>query len=57
MTAPAALAYQVALSDHARSDEQRAAILAGELGFGRHFTDHMVAIQWDNCLLYTSRCV
>ena len=48
MNAPAAaLAYQVALSDHARSDEQRAAILAGELGFGRHFTDHMVAIQWD----------
>ena len=49
MNAPAAapLAYQVALSDHARSAEQRAAILAGELGFGRHFTDHMVAIQWD----------
>ena len=34
MTAPVAapLAYQVALSDHARSAEQRAAILAGELG-------------------------
>ena len=49
MNAPAAapLTYQVALSDHARSAEQRAAILAGELGFGRHFTDHMVAIQWD----------
>ena len=49
MTAPASapLAYRVALSDHARSDAQRAAILEGDLGFGRHFTDHMVAIQWD----------
>jgi len=27
--------------------QQVAAILAGELGFGWHFTDHMVAIQWD----------
>jgi len=44
-TAP--LAYRVALSDHARSAGERAALLAGELGFGRHFTDHMVAIQWD----------
>ena len=49
MNAPASapLAYRVARSDHARSDAQREAILAGELGFGRHFTDHMVAIQWD----------
>ena len=47
MNAPASLAYQVTPSDHARSDEQRAAILAGELGFGKQFTDHMVAIQWD----------
>lgn len=47
MNAPASLAYQIALSDHARSDEQRAAILAGELGFCKYFTDHMVAIQWD----------
>jgi branched-chain amino acid aminotransferase len=49
MKAPASapLAYRVAPSDHARSDAQREAILAGELGFGRHFTDHMVAIQWD----------
>ena len=49
MNAPASapLAYRVARSGHARSDAQREAILAGELGFGRHFTDHMVAIQWD----------
>lgn len=47
MNADAPLTYQVAPSDHARSAEQRAAILAGELGFGRYFTDHMVAIQWD----------
>lgn len=47
MNASASLAYQVALSDHARSDDQRAAILAGELGFCKYFTDHMVAIQWD----------
>lgn len=49
MNAPAAapLAYRVALSDHARSAGQREAILAGEVGFGRHFTDHMVAIRWD----------
>ena len=47
MNAPASLAYKVARSDHARSDAQRAAILSGEIGFGKHFTDHMVAIQWD----------
>jgi len=48
MNAPAApLAWRVAPSDHARSAEQRAAILAGELGFGNVFTDHMVAIEWD----------
>ena len=49
MNAPASapLAYTVALSDHARSAAQRDAILAGDLGFGRHFSDHMVAIQWD----------
>ena len=41
------LAYRVLPSDHARSPEQRTAILAGDLGFGRTFTDHMVSIQWD----------
>ena len=46
MNAPAPLAYRVALSEHARSAEQREALLAGELGFGKQFTDHMVAIQW-----------
>jgi len=48
MNAPAApLAWRVTPSDRARSAEQRAAILAGELGFGNVFTDHMVAIEWD----------
>ena len=48
MNAPVApLAWRVAPSDHARSAEQRAAILGGELGFGTIFTDHMVAIEWD----------
>lgn len=42
----APLAYRVTASDHARSAEQRDAILSGELGFGKFFTDHMVAIQW-----------
>ncbi len=46
MNAPTPLAYRVALSEHARSAEQREALLAGELGFGKQFTDHMVAIQW-----------
>ncbi|MCR6495506.1 branched-chain amino acid aminotransferase [Thermomonas sp. S9] len=45
--AAAPLAYQVIPSDHARGDAQREALLAGELGFGRLFTDHMVAIHWD----------
>lgn len=48
MTAAASpLEYQVRLSDHARTAAERDAILAGDLGFGRYFTDHMVAIQWD----------
>ncbi|MFT3897986.1 MAG: branched-chain amino acid aminotransferase [Thermomonas sp.] len=49
MNAPIAtpLAYRVTPSDHARSAEQRAAILGGELGFGNVFTDHMVSIDWD----------
>ena len=46
-SAAAPLAYQVTRSGHARSAAERAAILDGELGFGRHFTDHMVAIEWD----------
>ena len=46
-SAAAPLAYQVHLSDHALGEEQRNALLAGELGFGKRFTDHMVAIQWD----------
>jgi len=43
----APLAYEVIPSDHARTAEERDAILAGPLGFGRYFTDHMVSIEWD----------
>ncbi len=46
-TATAPLAYRVTPSRHARSAEARAAILAGDLGFGKHMTDHMVSIEWD----------
>ena len=46
-SAAAPLSWRVTPSDHARSAEQRTAILDGELGFGMHFTDHMVAIEWD----------
>ena len=41
------LAYTVTPSSHPRSTEQRAALLAGDLGFGKHMTDHMVSIDWD----------
>jgi branched-chain amino acid aminotransferase len=49
MNTPAAapLMYRVTPSSHALSSEHRAAILAGELGFGKYFTDHMVTIEWD----------
>ncbi|WP_374606881.1 branched-chain amino acid aminotransferase [Thermomonas sp.] len=42
------LAYRVTPSAHARTDEARAALLAGDLGFGKHLTDHMVTIEWDS---------
>ena len=49
MNAPVAapLAYQVTPSSHALEAGQRAALLAGDLGFGKHMTDHMVSIDWD----------
>ena len=47
MTTATPLAYEVVHSEHARTDEQRNALLAGELGFGKLFTDHMVEIQWN----------
>ena len=47
-TTIAPLAWRVTPSDRARSAEQRATILDGELGFGNVFTDHMVAIEWDS---------
>ena len=43
----APLAYRIAPSGHARSAAQRAEILAGDLGFGNVFSDHMVTIEWD----------
>jgi len=46
MNAPAPLTYRVTRSDHVKSAAERAAILANP-GFGVHFTDHMVAIDWD----------
>src|SRR5262245_56999833 len=48
MNAPTAapLVYQVTPSDRARSAAERAAILA-DPGFGKYFTDHMVAIAYD----------
>ncbi|MFT4180079.1 MAG: branched-chain amino acid aminotransferase [Thermomonas sp.] len=49
MNAPAAapLAYQVTPSTDPGNAERRAAVLAGELGFGKHMTDHMVSIAWE----------
>lgn len=46
MNAPAPLTYRVTRSDHTKSAAERAAILVNP-GFGVHFTDHMVAIDWD----------
>jgi branched-chain amino acid aminotransferase len=43
----APLAWRVTPSDRARSAAQREALLAGELGFGHQFTDHMVSIDWE----------
>lgn len=40
------LVYQVTPSASPRSAAERAEILANP-GFGKHFTDHMVAIEWD----------
>lgn len=45
VTANATLKYQVSPSARARTPAERAAILAAP-GFGKYFTDHMVAIQW-----------
>ena len=46
MTANAPLNFEVIRSNHGRTPEQRAAILAAP-GFGKHFTDHMVSIDWN----------
>lgn len=46
MTANATLNYQVTRSPYGRTPDQRAAILAAP-GFGKHFTDHMVTINWN----------
>ncbi|RJL25076.1 branched-chain amino acid aminotransferase [Bailinhaonella thermotolerans] len=42
-TAP--LTFDVQLSDHARSAEERERVLASP-GFGQHFTDHMISVRW-----------
>jgi branched-chain amino acid aminotransferase len=39
------MAFEITRSTRARSDAERAAILA-DPGFGRYFTDHMVRIDW-----------
>lgn len=46
VTANATLKYQVSPSARARTPAERAAILAAP-GFGKYFTDYMVAIQWN----------
>ncbi len=38
--------FQIHLSRHPRPEAERAGILANP-GFGQHFTDHMVSIDWD----------
>jgi branched-chain amino acid aminotransferase len=41
------MSFEVVPNPNPRSDEERAAILA-DPGFGRHFTDHMVRIDYDD---------
>lgn len=42
----AATTFDIRRSDTPRSDEERDRILANP-GFGQHFTDHMVLVDWD----------
>lgn len=44
--AAAPLNYRVIRSDHAKTAAERELVLSAP-GFGLHFTDHMVAIDWD----------
>ena len=46
MYAMAATTFDIVRNEDPRSDEERARILA-KPGFGQHFTDHMVRIDWD----------
>ncbi len=46
MYAMAATTFDFVRNEDPRSDEERARILANP-GFGQHFTDHMVRIDWD----------
>lgn len=41
-----ALEFTIERNPHSLSDEKRAEVLANP-GFGKHFTDHMVRIDWD----------
>ena len=45
MTATASIEFSVTPSNHRRSDEEKAKILANP-GFGVNFSDHMVGIDW-----------
>ena len=46
-TPQAPLSYQVSRSSVARTQVEHDAILAAP-GFGKYFTDHMLAIRWDS---------
>ncbi len=45
MTSAQRLTFDVQPSDHARTPEERERVLANP-GFGQHFTDHMIKIDW-----------
>ena len=47
MSTATPLSYRVTRSDKSRTPAERQAMLAAP-GFGKYFTDHMVAIRWDS---------
>ncbi|WP_327089852.1 branched-chain amino acid aminotransferase [Nonomuraea sp. NBC_01738] len=49
MTTAQKLSFDVQLSDHARTAAEREAVLANP-GFGQHFTDHMISIDYTEAL-------
>jgi branched-chain amino acid aminotransferase len=48
--------FRIEKSPSARTDDERAAILA-DPGFGRHFTDHMVSIRFEEERGWFDACV